>query len=62
MVEMITGWIERQLRISPELQTRLLATLLAVLLLLLLRWLVIAIVRRRPDDTAVHYRWRKIAD
>ena len=44
---------------SPELQAKLLGSLLIILALWLLRQLVLKFVSRQTEDVRVHYRWRK---
>ena len=52
-------WLQTSLSVSPELQAKLLASLLIVLTLWLLRLLVTWYASRRTEDVRVRYRWRK---
>ncbi len=52
-------WIQQTLQITPEIQTRLLTSLVAILLLQALRRIILLLVNRRTKDVAVRYRWRK---
>ena len=52
-------WLQTSLSVSPDLQTKLLGSLLIILALWLLRLLVSRFVSRRTADVRVHYRWRK---
>jgi small-conductance mechanosensitive channel len=54
----VFDWLQ-QLGFSPDLQRRLLGTLLAVLGLWLLRRVWLALVYRRVRDPWTRYRWRK---
>jgi small-conductance mechanosensitive channel len=52
-------WLQTSLRLSPELQAKLLGSLLIILGLWLLRLLITRFVSRRTEDVRAHYRWRK---
>ena len=62
MVETVTTWIHQNLHISPVLQAKLFGTFFFVVILLVLRWTLVAIVHCRTQNTAVIYRWRKLAE
>ena len=51
--------IDLNLSFSPELQTKILSTLLIILVLWLLRLLVMLVVNARVDTIRTRYRWRK---
>jgi small-conductance mechanosensitive channel len=55
----MTDWLQTRLGLSPDLQAKLLATLLIVLGLWLLDRVVLALVYRRVTDPWSRYRWRK---
>ncbi|HKW40979.1 MAG TPA: mechanosensitive ion channel family protein [Gemmatimonadales bacterium] len=55
----MTDWLQTRLGLSPDLQAKLLATLVIVLGLWLLDRLVLALVYRRVTDPWSRYRWRK---
>ena len=55
----MTQWLQTRLGLSPELQARLLGTLVTVVGLWLLHRLALALVYRRVRDPWVRYRWRK---
>lgn len=59
MPEEISLWIESNLRIEGSIQQNLLYSLIAIVTLLLLRLIINFIVRRRTDDAATIYHWRK---
>ena len=52
-------WLQTSPILSPELQTRLLTSLLIILTIWLLRLLITWFASRRTQDARVHYRWRK---
>ncbi|MGH8698700.1 MAG: mechanosensitive ion channel family protein [Burkholderiales bacterium] len=52
-------WLQQNLGLRPELQARLLATLLVVATLWLLRHVALSLVYRRVTDPWARYRWRK---
>lgn len=58
-MDQFTKWLERTFNISPELQEKILATLLAIFILWLLRKIVLYFVIRRGKDVRIQYRWRK---
>jgi small-conductance mechanosensitive channel len=60
--EEIGSWIEQTFRISRDNQNNLLYSIIVIAGLLLLRQIVNLIVRRRTDDAAVIYRWRKATE
>jgi small-conductance mechanosensitive channel len=60
--EEISSWIEQNFRISANIQTNLLYTVILIVVLLLMRWLSTLLVRRRTEDAAVIYRWRKATE
>ena len=62
MVEDITIWIEQNFSISSNVQSNLLATITVILALLILRQITNFFVRRRTDDAATIYRWRKATE
>jgi small-conductance mechanosensitive channel len=55
----MTDWLQSRLGLSPELQLKLLSTVLTVFGLWLLHRLVLAFVYRRVRDPWSRYRWRK---
>ena len=55
----MTDWLQTRLGLSPELQTKLLSTLLIVFGLWLLHRLVLTLLYRRVRDPWSRYRWRK---
>ncbi len=59
MPEDISRWIEENFRVDSSIQQNLLYSLIAIVALLILRQIVNFIVRRRTDDAATIYRWRK---
>ena len=52
-------WLQTRLGLSPELEARLLGTLVTVMGLWLLHRLALALVYRRVRDPWIRYRWRK---
>jgi len=52
-------WLQTRLGLSPELEARLLGTLVTVLGLWFLHRLALALVYRRVRDPWIRYRWRK---
>ena len=59
MLEELNRWIEENFRINSDIQSNLVWTFIAIMGLLLLRQIINWIVRRRTEDTATIYRWRK---
>src|SRR3989442_4797298 len=55
----MSDWLQSRLGLSPELQVKLLVTLLTVFGLWLLHWVVLSLVYRRVRDPLSRYRWRK---
>src|SRR5438034_7967261 len=55
----MSDWLQSRLGLSPELQVKLLVTLLTVFGLWLLHWIVLSLVYRRVRDPWSRYRWRK---
>jgi small-conductance mechanosensitive channel len=55
----MTDWLQTRLGLSPDLQAKLLATLLIVFGLWLLDRVVLTVVYRRVTDPWSRYRWRK---
>src|SRR5437773_3429473 len=55
----MSDWLQSRLGLSPELQVKLLVTLLTVFGLWLLHWIVLSLVYRRVRDPWRRYRWRK---
>ncbi len=55
----MTDWLQTRLGLSPDLQARLLSTLLTVVGLWLLHRVVLALVYRGVTDPWSRYRWRK---
>jgi len=56
---MLNQWLPSHLNLSPELQTRLISSLIIILLLWLLRLLIVRLIDRRITDIRTRYRWRK---
>jgi small-conductance mechanosensitive channel len=57
----IAQWIESNIGLNFELQTKLFASLFAILLLIIVRRIVLLFVYRRTKDVSIRYHWRKIA-
>ena len=55
----LTEWVHQTVGLSPQLQARLLQSLLVFLFLWVLHRLVMRVQTRRNDDPSVLYRWRK---
>lgn len=51
----------RVLGLSPEVQDKLLLSLLVLLVLWLLRRILLRTVRRRNQDVRIHYQWQKVS-
>lgn len=54
-------WLRNILGISHDLQTKLLASLIALFLLWLIRKIALKIADKRNPDVRVRYRWRKVS-
>ncbi len=55
----IAQWIQSNLGLTPEIQTRILTSLIAILILIIIRRIILLLVYRRTKDVAIRYRWRK---
>ncbi|MDX1413349.1 MAG: mechanosensitive ion channel family protein [Candidatus Promineifilaceae bacterium] len=58
-MELVTQWIEENLNLSISLQGKIFYTLIVLILVWAARLIVVRLLRRRTEDTAVFYRWRK---
>ncbi len=58
-MEQLTAWLHELLGLSPDLQARLLKSVVIVFLLWLVHRLVVRTVWRRTEDAHVRYRWQK---
>jgi small-conductance mechanosensitive channel len=54
-----TEWFQKAMGLSPEIQAKLLISILTILVVLFLRRLVLKILFQRIEDVLVRYRWRK---
>jgi small-conductance mechanosensitive channel len=61
-MEQITLWIEQNLRLSVSLQEKLFYSLIILAAIWSIRLLVLAVISRRTEDSAVLYRWRKSSE
>lgn len=59
MLELITTWIEQNLSVSTDAQTKIFYSLVVIFSLIILRALANAILNRRIEDSGSLYRWRK---
>lgn len=59
MLELITTWIEQNLSVSADIQTKLFYSLVVIFSLLIFRALANRVLNRRIEDSASLYRWRK---
>ena len=57
----IVRWIEQEIGLHPELQSKVFVSLLIILVLWLLRRIILIIVSRRIDDVRILYNWRKVS-
>jgi small-conductance mechanosensitive channel len=55
----LTEWLQKAMGLSPDIQGKLLISILTILVMLLLRRLILGIVFQRIEDVLVRYRWRK---
>ena len=62
MLQDITNWIEQNFRISADVQSNLFASVIVILTLLIVRQIANRLARRRTDDAATIYRWRKATE
>ena len=58
-MQTLMTWAESTLNLSPELQAKILASLLIILVLWLIRLVVTRYTSRHAEDVQVRYRWRK---
>ncbi len=57
----IIEWLRKTLGLRPELQAKLIASIVTVLVLLLIRKILLFFTFRRTEDVKIQYRWRKIS-
>jgi len=55
----LTGWFHKAMGLSPEIQSRVLISIITIFILLFLRQLILRIVFQRFEDVRIRYRWRK---
>ena len=55
----ITGWFEKTLGFSPELQGKILTSVVIIFVLWLIRQIILRIYFRKKVDIRIQYRWRK---
>ncbi len=55
----ITQWIEENLGLAPTLQEQIFYTLAVIILIWAARLILLSVIRRREEDVAYKYRWRK---
>jgi small-conductance mechanosensitive channel len=55
----LTDWIHGTMGFSPEVQNKLLISVVTILIVLILRRLILNIVFRKFEDARFRYRWRK---
>jgi len=55
----LTGWFHKAMGLTPEIQSRVLISLITIFVLLFLRQLILRIVFQKYHDVRVRYRWRK---
>lgn len=55
----IVQWIRDMLGLAPEVEMRVLASLIAIIVLIIVRRIILMFVYRHTKDVAVRYRWRK---
>ncbi len=58
-MQSVVDWVLSYLNVSPQVQSKALASLFIILMLWLLRWLTIQFISRRTEDVGIRYRWRK---
>jgi small-conductance mechanosensitive channel len=55
----LTGWFHKAMGLTPEIQSRVLISIITIFVLLFLRQLILRIVFQKYQDVRVRYRWRK---
>jgi small-conductance mechanosensitive channel len=58
-INQFTEWIHRTVELSPEMQSKVLISIVTIFIVLVLRQLILKIVFKNFEDVRVHYRWRK---
>lgn len=61
-MQTLVNWLAEALSLESLFQARLLASLLVIGVVVVARPLLLAIVRRRTEDVAARYRWRKVIE
>ena len=55
----LVEWIQEVLGLSPEVQLKIIASLIIALVLRIVYFLIIKVVRRRTENVRIRYSWRK---
>jgi small-conductance mechanosensitive channel len=55
----LTEWLQKAMGLGPDIQGKLLISILTILVMLALRRLILGIAFQRIEDVLVRYRWRK---
>ena len=58
-MEVLTRWIQKTIGLNPEIQIKILSSLLITLFLWLFYSLIIKIVWRRTENARIRYNWKK---
>jgi small-conductance mechanosensitive channel len=58
-INQLTEWLQKAMGLGPEIQAKLLISILTILVVLFLRWLLLRILFQRIEDVLVRYRWKK---
>jgi small-conductance mechanosensitive channel len=58
-INQLTEWLQKAMGLSPEIQAKLLISILTILVVLFLRRLILRILFQRIEDVLLRYRWRK---
>jgi hypothetical protein len=56
----LAPWLERTLSLSPEIQGKILASVVAIASLWLLHRVFVRVAWRRIEDVRLRYQWRKL--
>lgn len=55
----ITGWLEKTVGFSPELQNKIITSVIIIFILWLIRQIILKLYFRKNADVRAQYRWRK---
>ena len=58
-MEQVKDWIEKSIGLSPDVQEKILATIITIFALWLIRRIILFFTFKTAKDVRIQYRWRK---